>query len=115
MLFSVMKILERSKITVQQRHTFKKFFCYGSFRFLSSLREKAFSGAPANHFFSLCTNNPDAVVFGNAAFGEIKNHSLKTTPFQKKLCYESFSYVSTLRKKVFSGAPVKCFFSLWLR
>ena len=109
MLFSVMKILERSKITVQQRHTFKKFFCYGSFRFLSSLREKVFSGAPANHFFSLCTNNPDAVVFGNAAFGEIKNHSLKTTPFQKKLCYESFRYVSTLRKKVFSGAPVKCF------
>ena len=60
-------------------------------------------------FFLYGSNNPDSVVFGNAAFGEIKDHNLKSTHFQKILCYGSFRYVSTLRKKVFSGAPVKCF------
>ena len=43
-----------------------------------------------------------------AAFEGIKDHSLKTTPFQKNW-YGSFGFVSTLRKKVFSGEPLKCF------
>ena len=49
-----------------------------------------------------------SVVFGNAAYEEIKDHSLRTTPFQKQLQWK-FGFVSTLRKKVFSEAPVKCF------
>ena len=53
------------------------------------------------------SNNSDSVVFSNSDFKEIKDHSLRTTPFQKKCCYGSFGFVSTLRKKVFSGAPVK--------
>ena len=59
-------------------------------------------------FFLFCSNNLDSVVFGNAAFGEIKDHSLKMRPFQKKLCYGNLR-MSNLCKKLFSGAPVKCF------
>ena len=120
-------------------------------------------------WFSLYrSNNSDSVVFGNATFREIKDHSFRTTPFQKKisikvlgLClhyakryfqeyqwsaflfmaqitqillfsgmlllerlkitvwkqklfkkkfrYGSFWFVSTLRRKVVSGVPMKCF------
>ena len=56
-------------------------------------------------------NNWDFVIFRNAAFGEIKDHSLRTTPFQKKKKYYGrFEFVSTLRKNVFWGAAVKCVF-----
>ena len=55
--------------------------------------------------------NSDSVVFQNDSFAEIKDHSWRTTPFQeKKKISESFGFVSTLRKKVFSGAPVICVF-----
>ena len=30
------------------------------------------------------SNNTYSVAFGNATFGEIKDHSLKTTPIQNK-------------------------------
>ena len=135
---------------------FKKFFCYGSFRYVSSLRKKVFQHHQWIIFFLYDSNNSDSVVSGNVGFTEIKDHSLRTTLCQKKycydslgsvsiflflaqitqillfsgrpilerrkitvwkwhlfkkiFCYESFGYVSTLRKKAFSGAPVKCYF-----
>ena len=56
------------------------------------------------------SNNTDSVSFWNATFGEIKDHSLRTTSFpKKKTCYGSFAFMPTLRKKVFSRARVKCF------
>ena len=54
--------------------------------------------------------NIDSVIFRNAGFEEINNHSLRTIPFQKKNCYGTFRYVSTLRKKLFFGAIVNCVF-----
>ena len=110
LLFSGMSILEKSKITVWERHLFKKSFRYGSFRNVPTLRKEVFSGASVKRVFLYSSNNSDSVAFGNAGFAEIKDHSLRTTPFQKKFCYGSFRHVTTLRKKVFSGAPVKCFF-----
>ena len=77
---------------------------------MSTLRKKVFSESPVKCFSLYVSNNSDSVVFDNATFGEIKDHNWRTTPFQKrKICYEGFRHVSTLRRKVFSGAPVKCF------
>ena len=48
-------------------------------------------------FFFRGPNNSDSVVFANADHREIKDHSLTTTPFQKKkFCYESSRYVSMM-------------------
>ena len=58
--------------------------CYGSFGFVSTLRKKVFSGEPVKCFLLYGSNNTYSVAFGNATFGEIKDHSLKTTPIQNK-------------------------------
>ena len=110
LLFSRILVLERSKITVWEPHLFKKKFMYGSFGFVSTLRKKVFSGAPVKCVFLYGSNNSDSVIFRNVAVGEIKDHSLRKTSFQKKICYGSFEFVSTLPKKVFSGTLVKCVF-----
>ena len=108
-MFSRILVLERSKITVWERHLFKK-NCYVSFKFVFNLRKKVFSGGPVKCVFLYRSNNSDSVIFGSAAFGEIKDHSLRKTPFQKKIYYGSSDFVSTLPKKVFSGALVNCVF-----
>ena len=106
-----MLILERSKIAAWEQHVFKNVSCYGSFRYVPTLHKKAFSAAPVKCFLLYAWNNSYYVVFGNASFGEIKDHSLRTTPLQKNFfCYESLRYLSNLHKKVLSGAPVKCCF-----
>ena len=76
---------------------------------MSTLRKKSFSRAPVKCFSLYGSNNSDSVVFGNAVFGEIKGHSLKTITFQKQISYRSFGFVFTLRKKAFSRAPVEWF------
>ena len=43
-----------------------------------------FWGAPFMCVFVYGWNNWDFVIFSNAAFGEIKDHSLRPTPFKKK-------------------------------
>ena len=55
---------------------------------MSTVRKKVFSGAPVKCFSLYGSNNSDCVVFENHAFGEIKDDSLKTTPFQKKIVME---------------------------
>ena len=55
------------------------------------------------------SNYSDSIVLGNVAFGEIKDHSLRTTFFQEKKLIWVFETVSTFWEKVFSRAPVKCF------
>ena len=52
--------------------------------YVSIIRKKTILAAPVIIFFLYDSNKPDSVVFGNASFGEIKNNSLITTPFQKK-------------------------------
>ena len=88
---------------------FQKKIYYGSLEFVFTLQERYFQGHQLSAFFH-ASDNSDSVVFVNAAFGEIRDHSLRTTLSQKKVCYGSFEFVFTLRKKVFSEAPVKCVF-----
>ena len=103
-----MQVFERSKITVWKRHIFQKENCCWSFRYVSTICRKVFSGAPVKCSFVFSWNNSDSFVFRNAPFGEIKDHILKKTTFSNKL-YWSFRYMSVLHKKVFSRAPVKWF------
>ena len=106
-----MALLERWNIAVWERDLFtqKKIamevlgmcLCYG---------KKYFQGHQWSTFLSIGQITEIFLVLGNAAFGEIKDHSLRTTCFQKKNVFNgSFRYVSTLRKKVFSRALVKYF------
>ena len=77
--------------------------------FVSSLQKKEFPGAPVNHFFLYGSNNLDCVVFGNAAFGEIEDHSLKTKTFQKKLCYGNLGMCLTCVKSYFQEHQLSTF------
>ena len=79
---------------------------------MSTLDKNVFSASPVKLFFLFDSDNLDSVIFGNAFLAEIKDHSLRITPFQKKkkICYRGFREAYTLRQKVFSGAPVKCIF-----
>ena len=83
--FLGMLLLERSKIKVWEPHLFKKIICYGSFELMSAFCEKVFSGAPVKGVFLYDSNNSHSVILGNTSFGEIKDHSLKTTLFQRKI------------------------------
>ena len=69
--------LERSRVTVWEQNK--------SFVFKSTLRKKVFSGAPVKCFSPYGSNNSDSVVFLDVASGEIKDHSLRTKPCQKKV------------------------------
>ena len=103
-----MPVLKRSQL---ENDSFsKKKNCYGSFVYVSTLREKVFSGAPVKCVFLYGSKNSDSVVFKNVGFAEIKDHSLRRTPSQKTVCNRGCVYMSTLREKVFSGALVNCFF-----
>ena len=55
---------------------------------MSTLHKKVFLGAPVKCFSFHGSNKSDSVVFKNAAFREIEDHSLRTTPFQKNLAME---------------------------
>ena len=87
-----MPVLERSKVTVWEQYLFKKFFYYGSFWYVSTLRKKVFSAAPVKHFFLQGSKNSDSLVFGNAGFEEIKDHSLSTVDFLKVFFTVNFFY-----------------------
>ena len=101
---------QRSKVN---NYTFsKKDFCYGSCKYVSTLRKKIFSVAEVKCFRLQGSNYSDFFVFGNASLGKIKGHSLTAIPFQKiflvgmKVSGVCLPYV----KRLFSVAPVKCFF-----
>ena len=49
---------------------------------MSALRRKVLSEAKVKSGFLYGSNNSDSVFSGNAAFGEMKDHSLRI-PFQK--------------------------------
>ena len=68
--------------SLRTKRFFKKKNCYGSFEFVSALRRKVLSEAKVKSGFLYGSNNPDSVFSGNAAFGEMKDHSLRI-PFQK--------------------------------
>ena len=110
-----MPVFEKSKITVSPQHLFKNIFCYGRFRYVPSLSEKVFSRAPVECFSLYGSNNSDSVVFGNGAFGEIKDHSLRTTPSQKKKFDIAVSIMCLPYVKMYFQSTSKMLFYLWLK
>ena len=103
LLHLVIPVWERSNVTVKQRGLFKYFFCYRSFRYVSTARKKVFSAATVKCFFLQGSYYSDSLVLGNANIGEIKGRSLTTTPFQKLFLLWKFqSCIYLLRRKVFS-------------
>ena len=58
--------------------------------------------------------NIDSVIFRNAGFEEINNHSLRTTPFQKKIAMELLGMYLPYVKSYFWSTSELCF-SLWLK
>ena len=64
LLFSEMPLSERTKITVWERHLFKKILINKSFGFVSTLRKKVFSGALVKFFPFYGPSNSDSVVLG---------------------------------------------------
>ena len=75
----------------------------------STLRKKVFSRVSVKFISLHGSNNSDSVPFESGAFGEIKDHGLRTRSFPKKISYGSLRYMSILRRKVFLGAPLKCY------
>ena len=68
----------------------QKTFCNRGFMYMSTLREKVFSGALVNCFFLYGSNNSDSVVFRNAGFGEMKDHTSSTIDFCKSFLTMNF-------------------------
>ena len=108
-LFSGMPVLLKSKITVWERHFFKKNFWYGSFRHLLILLQKVYSGAPVKCFFYIAKKLRFR-CFRECWFWRKQISQFENDTSLKKICYGTFRYLSTLRKKVLSGALVNCFF-----
>ena len=74
-----------------------------------TLCEKVFSREPVKSFSTYGSNYSGSLVFGNAAFGDIKDHSLRMRSFEKIFTMDVLDMCLSYGKKVFSGAPVKCF------
>ena len=78
---------------------------------MSALRKKVFSGAPVKSVSLYGSNNSDSVIFGNDASGEIKDHSLRMTPFQKKkFAMEVLSLCLPSVKRYFEEHQLSVFF-----
>ena len=59
---------------------------------MSTLRKKVFSGAPVKCVFVYGSNNSDSIIFGNTAFGEIKDYSLNRIDFFKNVLTMTFFF-----------------------
>ena len=86
-------------MTVWERHLFKKEICYGIFEFVSTFCKKVFSGAPVKCVFLFGSKIADSVIFWNAAFGEIKDHSWEWQLFKKKVIMEVLSLSLPYKKE----------------
>ena len=90
--------------------SFQIFFCYESWKYMSTLRRKVFSGGTSEKFSSLGLKFLRFSCFQECRFGRDQRSQLNNYTFSKKdFCYGSCKYVSTLRKKIFSVTKVKCF------
>ena len=80
---------------------FQKKNCRSSFRYVSTFPEKVFWGAPVKFSSGFGSSNSDSVVFRSADFGEIKDYSLKKTPFQKQNYFEVLGMYAAYIKTYF--------------
>ena len=84
LLLSRIQLLERSKIIVLKRNLFTQKSCCLSFRYAPILWKKVFWRAQVKCFSLYGLNWSDSVLYGNMAFGDIRDYSLITTLFQYK-------------------------------
>ena len=68
---------------------------------MSTIRRKVFSGAPVKCVFLNGSYNSEYVVFNNVDLAEIKDHSLRLTPFQKKISMEDLGLCLPYVKRYF--------------
>ena len=113
LLFLRMPVLERSKITVGKRHLYKKKKI--AMKVLGMCVPFIRRYFQEHQFLVLLKHrNIDSVIFRNAGFEEINNHSLRTTPFQKKIAMELLGMYLPYVKSYFWSTSELCF-SLWLK
>ena len=101
LLFPEMLVSERSNVTVWERHLFKNNFCYGSFRYVSSLRKKLFSGASVKCFFSMAQITQILLFLGMLVLERSKAIVWERQLFKKIFYYESFNMCLPYVKKYF--------------
>ena len=70
-------------------------------RLYLSYVKTVFSRAPVKCFYLYSSNCSDSLAFGNAAFGEMKDHSLRTTLFEEKTCKEVLRLCLSYVKRYF--------------
>ena len=108
-----MPVLERSKITVGKRHLYKKKKI--AMKVLGMCVPFIRRYFQEHQFLVLLKHrNIDSVIFRNAGFEEINNHSLRTTPFQKKIAMELLGMYLPYVESYFWSTSELCF-SLWLK
>ena len=113
LLFLRMPVLERSKITVGKRHLYKKRKI--AMKVLGMCVPFIRRYFQEHQFLVLLKHrNIDSVIFRYAGFEEINNHSLRTTPFQKKIAMELLGMYLPYGKSYFWSTSELCF-SLWLK
>ena len=113
LLFLRMPVLERSKITVGKRHLYKKKKI--AMKVLGMCVPFIRRYFQEHQFLVLLKHrNIDSVIFRNAGFEEINNHSLRTTPFQKKIAMELFGMCLPFIKGFFRSTSEVLFY-LWLK
>ena len=104
LLFSGMLVLERSKITVWEWHFFEH-------RIFFAMEVLHMCLTYLKRFFHVALKCVRFSCFRECWFWRDQTLQFVSNTFSKKKnYYVSFRYLSTLCKKVFSRAPVKCFF-----
>ena len=81
LLFLLMPLLERSEITVCERHFLKKKFAMEVLSLCLPYVKRYFQKHQLSAFFFMA----QLFFWETVTFGEIKDHSLRTTSFQKKI------------------------------
>ena len=103
-------LLERSKITVWERHLFKKKFDIKVLSFCRRYVKRYFREHQLNAFFFMGQITQIMLLLGMPLLERSKMVIWEQHLFIKEICYGTFEVVSTFRKKVFWRAPVKCVF-----
>ena len=107
LLLSRMPVSERSKITVWERHLFQNFFCYKFFGVCLPYIKRYFQEQQWSAFFFRAQITQIVLFSGMLVSERSKITVWEQHLFQNFFVCGWFWNVPTLRKKVFSGAPVK--------
>ena len=90
---------ERGRITVSEQNISKNIFCNGSFKYLSTLRNKNIFKYNSEVFLSLVLKIQSLVFASMKVLGELRVTVWERNFFYRIVCIESIKYVSTLCKR----------------